>query len=147
MESMSLYRAEMVEVDRFSTKHGSIKDTVEAIYLFRTFAEVFHDGQPNIWLVMNLDQEGRILGVEVIPAERSSQLRASDVFAGAILRKARAIMVCRYCPSEMTPCQDEQELGNRLKKAGIVLGIEVKDFILVTKNRYFSLMERREFGS
>ncbi|UFJ41341.1 hypothetical protein LOK74_02040 [Brevibacillus humidisoli] len=141
MNRMSFYRPTFVKITQFSSSNKRIKDSVEAVYLFRTFAEIFHRGKQEILLVMSLDEDNRLLGMEVIPVKESQPLRASEVFAGSILRKANAIKIGRFTTSDLMPSPSDEWMAIRLTKAGDFLGIAVKDFIIITDKQYFSLMD------
>ncbi|WP_019123874.1 JAB domain-containing protein [Brevibacillus massiliensis] len=141
MSKVSLYCPTLVEVSQLPTTNTKIQDVVEAVSLFRTYAEKFHKSHQDVILVMHLNRENQLLGMEVVPLHVYRRLRASEIFSGAILRNVSVITVCRYCSSHLSvPSKSDQRIALRLRKAGEILGIELRDFIIVTKNRYFSLM-------
>ena len=65
-----------------------------------------------------------------------------DVFRAAILANAAAVIVGHSHPSgDPTPSRDDVELTSRLTAAGVLLGIEVLDHIVVGDGRYVSFKE------
>ena len=65
-----------------------------------------------------------------------------DVFRAAIHANASAVIVAHSHPSgDPTPSRDDFELTSRLTAAGVLLGIEVLDHIVVGDGRYVSFKE------
>ena len=65
-----------------------------------------------------------------------------EVFKAAILGNAAAVIVGHSHPSgDPTPSSDDFELTSRLTAAGVLLGIEVLDHIVVGDGRYVSFKE------
>ena len=65
-----------------------------------------------------------------------------DVFKAAILANAAAVILAHSHPSgDPTPSRDDVELTSRLTAAGVLLGIEVLDHIVVGDGRYVSFKE------
>ena len=68
-----------------------------------------------------------------------------EVFAPAIENRATAIVIAHNHPSgNLEPSADDLEVTDRLKKAGLILGIEVLDHIIFSANKYHSMMETGE---
>ena len=65
-----------------------------------------------------------------------------DVFRAAIHANAAAVIVCHSHPSgDASPSRDDVELTARLAAAGVLLGIELLDHIVVGDGRYVSFKE------
>ena len=65
-----------------------------------------------------------------------------EVFKAAILGNAAAVIVAHSHPSgDPTPSRDDFELTSRLTAAGVLLGIEILDHIVVGDGRYVSFKE------
>jgi DNA repair protein RadC len=69
----------------------------------------------------------------------SSLVHPREVFAEAIKNRAASIILVHNHPSDdPTPSKDDVILTQKLVAAGKILGIEVTDHIIVTKNDFFS---------
>lgn len=65
-----------------------------------------------------------------------------EVFKAAILANAAAVILCHSHPSgDPTPTRDDVDLTARLTAAGVLLGIEILDHIIVGDGRYVSFKE------
>jgi DNA repair protein RadC len=77
---------------------------------------------------------GTLTGVEVHPRE---------IFKGAILNSAAAVIVCHNHPSgDPTPSRADIEMTGRIREVGEVCGIPLLDHVVVAPNGYVSLAER-----
>jgi DNA repair protein RadC len=92
-----------------------------------------------------LDARNKLITKETISIGtiNSSLVHPREVFEPAIRELAVAIILVHNHPSgDPTPSEDDIALTKRLIEAGKILGIEVIDHIIITKNRYFSFKER-----
>lgn len=65
-----------------------------------------------------------------------------EVFADAISDRAACIVIAHNHPSgEVAPGQKDIELTQQLSAAGQLLGISLRDHIIITKNSYFSFRQ------
>ena len=65
-----------------------------------------------------------------------------EVFAEAIKNKAASVIFAHNHPSEdPEPSEEDLTTTKQLTEAGLILGIEVVDHIIVTKNSYFSFKD------
>ncbi|NCA94255.1 MAG: hypothetical protein EOM84_03660, partial [Sphingobacteriia bacterium] len=66
-----------------------------------------------------------------------------EVFKSAIDYLAASIIIAHNHPSGgAEPSDNDLTTTNRLKEAGKIMGIELIDHIIITKNSFFSLKER-----
>ena len=74
----------------------------------------------------------------------ASIVHPREVFAEAIKNKAASVIFAHNHPSgDPEPSEDDLETTKQLTEAGKILGIEVADHIIVTKNNYFSFKDGR----
>ena len=74
----------------------------------------------------------------------ASIVHPREVFAEAIKNKAASVIFVHNHPSgDPEPSEDDLEITKQLTEAGKILGIEVTDHIIVTKNNYFSFKDGR----
>lgn len=66
-----------------------------------------------------------------------------DVLRTALLANARAVIVGHNHPSgEVTPSSDDAALTTRLHRAGVIIGIQLVDHLVVSmEGRYYSFRE------
>jgi DNA repair protein RadC len=68
-----------------------------------------------------------------------------EIFKAALLANAAAVIVAHNHPSgDPTPSPDDTRLTERVIAAGVVMGIDVLDHVIVADNRYFSFREGRQ---
>jgi DNA repair protein RadC len=66
-----------------------------------------------------------------------------EVFKDAISHNAASVILAHNHPSgDPEPSEDDLEITKRLVEAGKILGIEVLDHIIVTKNNFLSFKEK-----
>ena len=74
----------------------------------------------------------------------ASIVHPREVFAEAIKNNAASVIFVHNHPSGDTePSEDDLEITKRLIEAGKILGIEVIDHIIVTKNDFLSFKEKK----
>jgi len=94
--------------------------------------------------VVLLDTRHRVLRTSLVASGtlNSTIVQPRDVFREAALGAAAAIVVFHNHPSgDPTPSTDDVELTRRLHAAGVLMGIEVVDHIVLGDARYCSLKE------
>jgi len=67
-----------------------------------------------------------------------------EVFEPALKYSAASIMIAHNHPSgDSKPSEDDLEITKKLTEAGKMMGVEVLDHIIVTKNNYFSFKDEK----
>lgn len=73
----------------------------------------------------------------------ASLIHPREVFKSAIDHLAASIVIAHNHPSEnIEPSKDDMDATKRLQEAGRILGVEVIDHVIITKNDYSSLKEK-----
>jgi DNA repair protein RadC len=94
--------------------------------------------------IVLLDSKHRVLRTTVVASGtlNSTIVHPRDVFREAMLGAAAAIVLFHNHPSgDPSPSPDDVELTRRLRAAGVLMGIEVVDHIVLGDARYCSLKE------
>ncbi len=94
--------------------------------------------------IVLLDSKHRVLRTTVVATGtlNSTIVHPRDVFREAMLGAAAAIVVFHNHPSgDPSPSPEDVELTRRLRAAGVLMGIEVVDHIVLGDARYCSLKE------
>ena len=96
------------------------------------------------FLTITLDGASHIINKRVvfIGTLNQSLVHPREVFADAIADRAAGIIIAHNHPSQTpTPSQADINITNRLKEVSTLIGIELLDHIILTKNNYFSFSE------
>ena len=75
----------------------------------------------------------------------ASLVHPREVFAPALDKGATAIILSHNHPSgDPTPSQDDLNLTHRLVEAGIIMGVEIIDHVIVAEEKWVSLKQTGE---
>ncbi|ALA55232.1 JAB domain-containing protein [Shouchella clausii] len=103
------------------------------------------DEDREVLLVMLLNIKNKVIGLHRchVGSLNSSVVHPREVFKVAIMSNAASIIVSHNHPSGDTePSAQDVEVTKRLREAGLILGIELLDHIIVTySGDYVSLRE------
>jgi DNA repair protein RadC len=97
------------------------------------------------FVIFYLDSRNQEIKREIISigSLNANLVHPREVFEPAIRNLAAQIILAHNHPSgDPTPSEDDLEITKRLVEAGKILGIEVIDHIIVTKNNFYSFKEK-----
>ncbi len=97
------------------------------------------------FVVLYLNARNQLIYKETVSIGtlNASLIHPREVFKSAIDHLAASIIVAHNHPSGDTePSDDDVMVTNRLKEAGKIMGIEIIDHIIITKNRFYSFQEK-----
>lgn len=97
------------------------------------------------FLAIFMDAKGKVNGIMEISSGTltSSLVHPREVFAPAVMNRAATIIVAHNHPSgDPEPSIDDRATTRRLVRAGKLLGIELLDHVVVSRNGYVSFLER-----
>lgn len=100
------------------------------------------------FLVITLDGANQVIKKHVvfIGTLNASMVHPREVFLAAIEDRSASIILVHNHPSgQLEPSREDIALTKRLKDGGDILGIDVLDHVIVSKNGFLSLKERRDF--
>jgi len=98
------------------------------------------------FVVLYLNIRNQMIQKEIISigSLNASIAHPREVFEPAVRHHAGQIILSHNHPSgDSTPSQEDKETTKRLVKAGEILGIEVVDHVIVTKEKYVSMREKQ----
>ncbi len=104
------------------------------------------DHKKEHFIVFYLDTRSQEIKREVISIGllNANLVHPREVFEPAIKNLAAQIILAHNHPSgDPEPSEDDLEVTKRLVEAGKILGIEVIDHIIVTKDKFFSFKEKK----
>ncbi len=93
-----------------------------------------------------LDTKNRIIGEELISVGtlNSSLIHPREVFNPAIKASANSVILVHNHPSgDCEPSNDDKEVTKNLINAGSILGINVIDHVIIGRDNFMSLNEKR----
>jgi DNA repair protein RadC len=96
-------------------------------------------------MAVSLDNRNKVISVDIISIGtlNSSLIHPRETFEIAIKNHAALIIICHNHPSgELEPSKDDLTVTQNLVKAGELLGIEIADHLIITKDNYFSFKEK-----
>jgi DNA repair protein RadC len=109
----------------------------------RELQEYTHKKQ-EYFLVITLDGASHIIEKRIISIGTLNQslVHPREVFADAISDRAAGIIIAHNHPSgQLEPSIEDKRVTKRLKEVGTIMGIELLDHVILSKNGYLSLRE------
>lgn len=97
------------------------------------------------FVCIHLSTRNKVLSVETvgIGTLNASLISAREIFKGALLANARAVVIAHNHPSgDPEPSEEDKAVTTKLAEAGEILDIEVLDHVIVGQGKYVSLKER-----
>lgn len=98
------------------------------------------------FLILCLDARNNLIKVSdvSIGTLNASIIHPREVFKEAIQISAASVILAHNHPSgDPEPSEDDLEITKRIIKAGKIIGIDVLDHIITTKNKTFSFKEKK----
>lgn len=128
-----------------STKYENrkIETPFDAYVLLKNFLE---DSDRERLLVVCLNTKNQPINICTVSVGtlNSSLVHPREVFKTAILSNSNQIMLAHNHPSDISaPSNEDKAMTSRIKDAGVILGIELIDHIIIGSNEYFSFKENK----
>lgn len=103
------------------------------------------DKKQEHFLCITLDGASRIIKTRTvfIGTLNQSLVHPREVFVGAITDLAAGIIIVHNHPSQtLKPSDADKRITDRLKEVGKLVGIELLDHVIITKNGYYSFSDK-----
>lgn len=139
-EASRLYEVPPAQALRDAPQIRSVTDAYECL---RREMESFPQEQ---FRTLNLNTKNRVISSTLIYQGTldTTFIRVVEVFRPAILANAAAIIMAHNHPSgDPTPSPEDAALTRELVQAGTLLGVDVMDHIIIGKDSFVSLREKR----
>lgn len=136
---------ENLESEKDRVKKNAITKPEEIVKYIRTEIE---DYSKENFFVVSFDVRNRIIGIDKTSKGTlsASLVHPRETFESAIRRHAAQIIVAHNHPSgDAEPSEDDIRITKRLYEAGKIMGIELLDHIVITKDGYCSLKDKNVF--
>ena len=104
------------------------------------------DNKKEHFVIFFLDARNQEIKREIISVGslNANLVHPREVFEPAIRHTTAQIIIAHNHPSsDEKPSEEDKEITKRLIDAGKILGIDIIDHIIVTKNNYFSFKEHK----
>ena len=104
-----------------------------------------HHNKKEHFVALYLNARNQLVHKETISMGilNANLVHPREVFEPALKHSAANIMVAHNHPSgDPKPSEDDLEITKRLAEAGKMMGVEVVDHIIITKNSYLSFREQ-----
>jgi len=118
----------------------SIKKPIDIFEIVKMYAK---SRQEN-FLVMTLNAAHSVIGIHIatIGIVNQTIVHPREVFIHAIKDNACAVAFAHNHPSgQLEMSQEDEEITERLVKAGIILGFHILDHIIFNEETFFSMRE------
>lgn len=112
--------------------------------VFELCADI-RDSKREHFIAFYLNSRNAVIAREVISVGTldASLVHPREVFEPALRHNAASILVAHNHPSgEVGSSEDDLEITDRIKNAGVLLGIPLKDHVILTGSRYLSLRQK-----
>lgn len=116
---------------------------VSPVDVFNQLEEVRNSDKEN-FVVFFLNTQNDIIGKEIVSIGtlNSSLVHPREVFRTAIIKNCAAVIVAHNHPSDsLEPSAEDLVITKRLQEAGKLLGIELLDHVIVSRNGFRSFRE------
>ncbi len=114
-----------------------------AAHVWEALAEYRHKRQEH-FLTITLDGASHIIAQRVvfIGTLNQSLVHPREVFADAISDRAASIIIAHNHPSgQLRPSDADKRVTERLREVGSLMGIELLDHVIISKEGYFSFRD------
>lgn len=136
---------ENIEIEKDRVRKNAITSPSEIVKIIQPEIE---DYSKEHFLVISFDVRNRIIGIDKTSKGTlsASLVHPRETFESAIRRHAAQIIVAHNHPSgDCEPSEDDIRITKRLYEAGKIMGIELIDHIILTKENYCSLKDKNYF--
>ena len=102
------------------------------------------DERKEFFVCLYLNARNQVIHKEVISigSLSASIVHPREVFTVAVAHHAASIILAHNHPSgDVSPSKDDIDLTHRLREAGLIMGIEILDHIIIASGDFVSLKE------
>ncbi len=119
------------------------KELTDPEKVYRLMKNKLKDYQKEHFYIIALNSRNYSIAEISIGSLNASIVHPREVFAQAIKSKAASVIFVHNHPSgEPEPSENDLVLTKKLVESGKILGIEVTDHIIITKNNFFSFKNK-----
>lgn len=112
----------------------------------RFFSHVISDKDREVFGIIGLDAKSHINYFEIahIGTMTQSLIHPREILKASILTNSHSIIMAHNHPSgDVTPSLADRRATERMFDAGTLMGIEVKDHIIIAEDKYYSIKQNK----
>ena len=130
--------AKRVNLDQKAIKITSPEDAVKVLSFIRNKKREY-------FVALYLDAENKLITQKIISIGSldASIVHPREVFYPAIKYRAASVIIAHNHPSgNLEPSENDLKVSKKLAKAGKILGIQLIDHLVITRDSFFSLRKK-----
>lgn len=114
------------------------------VHAFNLVKDLLQSEKRELFVIILLDTRGSLIGIHTVSIGTLTfaPVHPREVFYPAIRHKAASIILTHNHPSgDLTPSKQDMELTKQLVEAGKLIGIPIKDHVIISTQGYLSLRQ------
>jgi len=134
---------EQRELEERYLREVSVKNSETAYHEMRDIK----NWDKEVFVAFYLDTRNKIISREIVSIGilNASIIHPREIFRTAIIRNACSIILAHNHPSgNVKPSNEDIEVTRKLKKAGVIIGIQLLDHLIVSREDYYSFEDENE---
>ncbi len=139
-------KAAMTLASRLSQYDKSLKYKIDhPLRAYHLIREMLENEKRELFVVILMDTKSCLIEQQVVSVGTLSRslVHPREVFYPAIRHKAASLLLAHNHPSgDPTPSQEDIDVTKKLVDVGKLMGIPVKDHLIVGHNQYISMREK-----
>ena len=142
MHYIPVYEVQLVRDSSVKSDYNTIRRPEDAYNILTTYL-AGTDREHVVILLLNT--KNKLIGINTVSigSLSASIIHPRELFKTAILANAGSIIVAHNHPSgDPAPSQEDMAVNRRLVDAGNLLGITVRDHVIVCDDSFFSFKEK-----
>jgi len=103
------------------------------------------DQRKEFFLCLYLNARNQVIHKEVVSigSPSASIVHPREVFQVAVAKSAASIVLAHNHPSgDVSPSRDDVDLTRRLQRAGVIMGVDILDHLIIAADQFLSLKEQ-----
>jgi DNA repair protein RadC len=130
-----------VSTQTLDYKSKELTDPEKVYHLIKSKLKDYHKEH---FYMIALNSRNHSISEISVGSLNSSIVHPREVFAEAIKSKAASVILVHNHPSgDPEPSEDDLMITKRIVEAGKIMGIDVLDHVIITKNKIFSFKEKQ----
>ena len=137
-----IYQVQLVRESSVTVERNSILRPIDAYNIAR---EHYKTLDREMFSVMMLDAKNKVIGINTVSVGSlsASIVHPREVFKPCLLSNTATVILLHNHPSgDPDPSQQDLEVTRRLVDAGNILGITIKDHVILGEDTHFSFREK-----
>ena len=134
---------EQRELEERYLREVSVKNSETAYHEMRDIK----NWDKEVFVAFYLDTRNKIISREIVSIGtlNASVVHPREIFRTAIIRNACSIILAHNHPSgNVKPSNEDIEVTRKLKEAGVIIGIQLLDHLIVSREDYYSFEDENE---